>query len=47
VQVIADLDGRIADVGEPVNGARHDAAAFFISGIAERWPATTPRAGPG
>lgn len=37
VQVIADLDGRVADVGEPVNGARHDAAAFFISGIAERW----------
>ncbi|MEV6600444.1 transposase family protein [Actinoplanes sp. NPDC051346] len=24
-------------MGEPVNGARHDAAAFFISGIAERW----------
>jgi hypothetical protein len=21
----------------PVRGARHDAAAFFISGIAERW----------
>jgi hypothetical protein len=37
VQVIADLDGRVADVGEPVNGARHDAAAFFLSGIAERW----------
>ncbi|WP_238324072.1 transposase family protein [Salinispora pacifica] len=37
VQVIANLDGRVADVGEPVNGARHDAAAFFISGIAERW----------
>lgn len=35
-QVIADLDGRVADVGEPVNGARHDAAAFFISGIAGR-----------
>jgi hypothetical protein len=37
VQAIADLDGRVADVGEPVNGARHDAAAFFISGITERW----------
>jgi hypothetical protein len=38
VQVVADLDGRVTDVGDPVNGARHDAAAFFISGIAERWP---------
>ena len=37
VQVVADLDGRVADLGDPVNGARHDAAAFFISGIAERW----------
>ncbi|WP_018803900.1 transposase family protein [Salinispora arenicola] len=37
VQVIADLDDQVADVGDPVNGARHDAAAFFISGIAERW----------
>ena len=34
VQVVADLDGRVADVGDPVPGARHDAAAFFISGIA-------------
>jgi hypothetical protein len=40
VQVIGGLGGlggRVADVGEPVNGARHDAAAFFISGIAECW----------
>src|SRR5215213_9434618 len=37
VQVLADLAGRVADGGDPVNGARHDAAAFFISGIAERW----------
>jgi len=37
VQVVSDLDGRIADVGEPVPGARHDAAAFHLSGIAARW----------
>jgi hypothetical protein len=37
VQVVADLDGRVADVGDPLPGARHDAVAFFISGIAERW----------
>jgi DDE superfamily endonuclease len=37
VQVVADLDGRIADVGDPVPGARHDAAAFWLSGIAQRW----------
>jgi len=30
VQVVADLRGRVADVGDPVPGARHDAAAFFI-----------------
>src|SRR5690348_17034892 len=32
VQVVADLDGHVADVGDPVPGARHDAVAFFISG---------------
>ena len=37
VQVVADLDGQVADVGDPVPGARHDAAAFWLSGIAERW----------
>ncbi len=47
VQVIADLDGRVADVGEPVNGARHDTAAFFISGIAERWATHLAPGGPG
>jgi hypothetical protein len=47
VQVIADLDGRVTDVGEPVNGARHDAAAFYISGIAERWASHLARGGPG
>ena len=47
VQVIADLDGRVADVGDPVPGARHDAAAFFISGIAERWAGHYAPGGPG
>jgi hypothetical protein len=47
VQVIADLDGRVADVGDPVNGARHDAAAFHISGIAERWAGHLTPGGPG
>lgn len=47
VQVISDLNRRVADVGEPVNGARHDAAAFSISGIAERWATHLTPAGPG
>ena len=41
-QVVADLDGRVAEVGEPVNGARRDAAAFFISGIADAGQTTWP-----
>ena len=47
VQVVADLRGRVADVGDPVPGARHDAAAFFISGIADRWADHYAPAGPG
>ena len=47
VQVVADLDGRIADVGDPEPGARHDAAAFFLSGIAERWSGHYAPGGPG
>ena len=47
VQVIADLDGRVADVGELINGARHDAAAFHVSGIAERWASHLTPGGPG
>lgn len=47
VQVVADLDGRVADVGDPVPGARHDAAAFHISGIAERWAGHYAPGGPG
>lgn len=37
VQMVANLDGMLSDVGDPVPGARHDAAAFWLSGIAERW----------
>lgn len=37
VQVVADLGGRVADVGDPVPGARHDSVAFEMSGIADRW----------
>ena len=47
VQVITDLDGRVADVSEPVNGARHDAVAFHISGIAQRWAGHYAPEGPG
>lgn len=47
VQVIANLDGRVCDVGDPVNGARHDAAAFHLSGIAERWAGHLTPDGPG
>jgi hypothetical protein len=47
VQVVANLDGLVADVGDPVNGARHDAAAFFISGIADRWADHYAVGGPG
>jgi hypothetical protein len=47
VQVVADLDGRVADVGDPVPGARHDSPAFFISGIAERWAGHYAAGGPG
>jgi len=39
VQVVATLSGRIADVGDPCPGARHDSRAFRESGIAERWSA--------
>ena len=37
----------VADVGDPGNGARHDAAAFFISGIADRWATHLAPGGPG
>jgi hypothetical protein len=47
VQVVADLDGHLADVGDPVPGARHDAAAFHLSGIAARWAGHYTLGGPG
>jgi hypothetical protein len=47
VQVVADLDGNVADVGGPVPGARHDSVAFFISDIAERWADHYAPGGPG
>ena len=47
MQVVTDLNGHLADVGDPVPGARHDAAAFFLSGIAERWAAHYAPSGPG
>ena len=37
VQVVANLAGRVADVGDPCPGAMHDSRAFEASGIAERW----------
>jgi hypothetical protein len=37
----------IADVGVPVNGTRHDAAAYYISGIADRWADHLTDGGPG
>jgi hypothetical protein len=37
VQVVATLSGRVADVGDPCPGVRHDSRAFWESGIAERW----------
>jgi hypothetical protein len=47
VQVVADLGGRVADVGDPVPGARHDSVAFGLSGIADRWAGHCQPDGPG
>lgn len=47
VQVVADLEGRVADVGDPVPGARHDSVAFSMSGIADRWADHYQPDGPG
>lgn len=35
LQVATSLDGRLVAVGVPVPGARHDAHAYFASGLAE------------
>jgi hypothetical protein len=37
IQFVSTLSGRLADVGDPCPGARHDSRAFRESGIAERW----------
>jgi hypothetical protein len=47
VQVVADLEGRVADIGDPVPGARHDSVAFSLSGIADRWADHCRPDGPG
>jgi DDE superfamily endonuclease len=47
VQVVATLSGRLADVGDPCPGARHDSRAFRESGIAERWATHYGPGGPG
>jgi hypothetical protein len=39
IQFVATLSGRLADVGDPCPGARHDSRAFRESGVAERWAA--------
>lgn len=47
VQVVATLSGRLADVGDPCPGARHDSRAFRESGIAKRWAGHYAPGGPG
>lgn len=39
VQVVANLDGRVVDVGEACPGSMYDSRAFTESGIAARWQA--------
>lgn len=39
VQVVANLDARVVDVGDPCPGSRYDSHAFHASGIATRWQA--------
>lgn len=41
------LNGRLADVGDPCPGVRHDSRAFRESGIAERWAGHYAEGGPG
>lgn len=47
IQFVATLGGRLADVGDPCPGARHDSRAFRESGIAERWAGHYAADGPG
>jgi hypothetical protein len=47
VQVVATLDGRVIDTGEPCPGSRHDSRAFTESGIADRFTGHHAPGGPG
>lgn len=47
VQVVATLSGRVADVGDPCPGSRHDSRAFRESGVAARWVEHYQPGGPG
>jgi hypothetical protein len=47
VQVVATLSGRLADVGDPCPGARHDSRAFREPGLAQRWAAHNAPGGAG
>lgn len=47
IQFVATLGGRLAEVGDPCPGARHDSRAFRDSGIAERWAGHYAPGGPG
>lgn len=47
VQVVADLGGRLADVGGPCPGSMHGSRAFVASGIAARWADHPTPDGPG
>lgn len=35
VQVVCDLDGRLAWISDPVDGCRHDSAALALSGVTD------------
>ncbi|MFV2018329.1 transposase family protein [Micromonospora sp. LOL_023] len=47
VQVVANLAGRVVDVGDPCPGGMHDRRAFDVSGIAARWAGHHAPGGPG
>lgn len=47
VQVVATLSGRVADVGDPCPGSRHDSRAFRESGVIARWVEHYQPGGPG
>jgi hypothetical protein len=47
VQVVANLQGRVVDVGDPCPGSMYDSRAFTESGLAERWSQHIHPDGPG